>query len=107
MTYVPTKRYAIGYGRSRVALGRSNHFKTSTDTRLQVSERLSIGQFQTFCTNEMKYDGLVGPGYNLPRTGGKLCHKTTRSKVIVPRDAQHPKLYVDILVGGITVIPLL
>jgi hypothetical protein len=42
MTYVTTKRYAIGYGRSRVALGRSNHFKTSTDT--------------------MKYDGLVGPG---------------------------------------------
>ena len=51
-----------GYGRSRVALGRSNHFKTSTYTRLQVSERLSIEQFQTFCTNEMKYDGLVGPG---------------------------------------------
>jgi hypothetical protein len=63
MTYVTTKRYAIGYGRSRVALGRSNHFKTSTDTHLQVSERLSIEQtFQTFCTNEMKYDGLVGPG---------------------------------------------
>ena len=34
----------------------------------------------------------------------KVC---LRSKVIVPRDAQHPKLYVDILVGGITVIPLL
>jgi hypothetical protein len=46
-----------------VALGRSNHFKTSTDTRLQVSERLSIEQFQTFCTNELKYDGLVGPGF--------------------------------------------
>ena len=63
MTYVTTKRYAIGYGRSRVALGRSNHFKTSTDTRLQVSERLSIEQFQTFCTNETKYDGLVETGY--------------------------------------------
>ena len=30
-----------------------------------------------------------------------------RSKVIVPRDAQHPKLYVHILVGRIPVIPLL
>ena len=30
-----------------------------------------------------------------------------RSKVIVPRDAQHPKLYVHTLIGGITVIPLL
>jgi hypothetical protein len=55
MTYFTTKRYAIGYGRS-------DHFKTSTDTRLQVSERLSIEQFQIFCKNEMKYDGLVGPG---------------------------------------------
>ena len=60
---VTTKCYAIGYGRARVVLGRSNHFKTSTEARLQVSERLSIGQtFQTFCKNEMKYDGLVGPG---------------------------------------------
>ena len=67
---IPGQTLAIGYGRSRVALGRSNHLKTSTDTHLQVSERLSIEQtFQTFCTNEMKYDGLVGPGYLIYATG--------------------------------------
>ncbi|CAL8355955.1 unnamed protein product [Boreogadus saida] len=53
MTYVTTKRYAIGYGRSRVALGRSNDFKTSTDTRLQKGSALYLdfprgSAFQTF-----------------------------------------------------------
>ena len=59
---IPSQTLAIGYGRSRVALGRSNSFKlqqTPAFKRVNVCE-LSKSRL---CINELKYESLVGPGY--------------------------------------------
>ena len=46
-----------------MALGRSNSFKRQQTPASKWVNVCQLQQFQTFCTNEMKYDGLVAPGY--------------------------------------------
>ena len=54
-----------------VALGISNSFKLQQSTRLQGSQRLSMEQSQTLCTNEM-YESLVRTRLGIPPMSLKI-----------------------------------